>query len=310
MKIHSDTLELGSLHPVTTMGMFDGLHLGHRMLLNRLKALSEERKKPSLVISFWPHPRMVLNPNDQSLFYLNTLDEKIALLESIGIDHLLVLGFNREFASQTACEFIQSFLIEKLKIDYLLVGYNHHFGKDRMGSFNDLKQCSGKDSFGIEKYDAYQWEGMEVSSTLVRKHLQEGNIGLANQLLGYAYPLSGRIVPGNQIGQQIGFPTANLEPDDPRKLIPATGVYAIEAAIEHQTYQGMLNIGYRPTIEETEKTIRIEAHLIDFNRTAYGESIQIRFREKIRDEKRFDNLNQLREQLLIDLDTVKKQIIN
>ncbi len=306
LEIHYQPDQLKFLKPVSTMGMFDGLHSGHRMLLKRLREISQTTRRQSLVISFWPHPRLVLNPEEKNLYFLNTLEEKIQLLESLEIDHLLLLEFNLEFANQTACEFIQNFLTNELQISYLLVGFNHVFGKDRLGSFVDLQKCSSEAFFQLEKYEAFLLNNEEVSSTLVRLALNDGNIDKANELLGYLYEIRGEIVVGNQIGRKIGFPTANIEVSDRHKLIPATGVYAVQAELLGKHFLGMLNIGYRPTIAEAGKPIRLEVHLFGFDREAYGEKICVKLVEKVRDEKKFDGLEDLKHQLSIDYKVVSE----
>lgn len=329
MIIHHHIEELRNLQPVACMGMFDGVHLGHRHLLRRLRDLSIERKKPSLLITFWPHPRKVLYANPEGLFYLNTLEEKLSLLAELEIDHVLVLPFTYEFSQQTACEFINTFLVRELSIDFLLVGFNHHFGKDRQGSVEDLSRCHASDSFGIEKQVAVTIQGKELSSSLIRESLHLGKVEHAAEYLGYSYFLEGQVVAGNQLGRRLGFPTANISLSDPHKLVPKTGVYAVEVIHKQQVYRGMLNVGYRPTLQQEQeqeqekpkqqangpselqqqeqgshplaqrpyRSQSIEVHILDFQQDIYGDTLRIRFIRRLRDEQKFDSLDALRAQL-------------
>ncbi|MCF8294940.1 MAG: riboflavin biosynthesis protein RibF [Bacteroidales bacterium] len=300
MRIHHSTETLAGLHPVSCMGMFDGVHRGHRQLLGRLTELSIERNRPSLLITFWPHPRKVLYPNPQGLFYLNTLDEKLSLLEELSIDHVLVIPFTYAFSQQTACEFIADFLVKQLEIDYLLVGFNHHFGKDRMGCVEDLALCMPDKPFGIEKQTAYSIGDTELSSSIIRNLLQAGQVEQAADYLGYPYFLLGKVVSGHQIGRSLGFPTANLDCSDEHKLIPAHGVYAVVLEYAGSRYQGMLNVGYRPTLEHPEHSQSIEVHLFDFEGDMYDKEVQVYFVARLRDEVKFASLEALQEQLHLD----------
>lgn len=310
MIVHHHIEGLKNLRPVVCMGMFDGVHLGHRHLLQRLRDLSIERKKPSLLITFWPHPRKVLYANPEGLFYLNTLEEKLSLLAELEIDHVLVIPFTYEFSQQTACEFINTFLVKELSIDFLLVGFNHHFGKDRRGSVEDLSRCHASDSFGIEKQVAVSIQGKELSSSLIRESLHAGRVEVAAEYLGYPYFIDGQVVAGNQLGRQLGFPTANISVSDPHKLVPLSGVYAVEVEHQHRIYRGMLNVGYRPTIQQEQEINQpvhlpvrkqsIEVHILDFQEDIYGDTIRVRFLRRIRDEQKFPSLEALREQLKID----------
>lgn len=286
--------------------MFDGVHLGHRYLLNRLKELAALRGKDSLLITFWPHPRQVLFPDQSGLAYLNTLSEKLTLLEAAGIDHTLILPFTWDFSRLSACEFIAEYLVQQLNIDFLLVGFNHHFGRDRQGSVEDLLKCTAAGSFGIEKQDAYVLHDQALSSSLIRQLLQDGKVDQASEYLGYQYFVDGRVISGNRIGRSIGFPTANLEILDPHKLIPATGVYAVYVDYQGIRYKGMLNVGYRPTIVEEEKKKNVEVHLFNFNHDLYEQEVRLIFVQKLRDEQKFGSVDELKAQLEVDKGTTLK----
>jgi riboflavin kinase / FMN adenylyltransferase len=300
LTLHHTTETLSGISPVTCMGMFDGVHLGHKHLLQRLTTLAADRKKESLLITFWPHPRQVLFPDQPGLAYLNTLQEKLTLLEEAGIDHVLVLPFTWDFSRLSACEFIAEFLVKQLSIDFLLVGFNHHFGRDRQGSVEDLLKCQSSGSFGIEKQDAIVVDHQALSSSLIRNLLHEGKVDLAKSYLGYSYFVDGKVIAGNRIGRSIGFPTANLEILDPHKLIPALGVYAVYVRYRGINYKGMLNVGFRPTIEESEKRKSVEVHLFDFNHDLYEQEVRLTFVRKLRDEQKFASVDELKLQLEVD----------
>jgi riboflavin kinase / FMN adenylyltransferase len=282
------------------MGMFDGVHRGHRMLLDRVVTVANEKGCESVVITFWPHPRLVLNPEFTGLQYLSTLPEKIRILRDARIDNLLVLPFNQSLAGMTACEFTTNILVEKLQISYLVAGYNHQFGKDRKGSLDDLRKCAGLAGFGLEKLEAFRIDGAEISSTRIREAISVGMVDIANRYLGYGYFILGRVVEGNRIGRSIGFPTANIELDDKHKLTPGLGVYAVNVWMNGKEYIGMLNIGYRPTIDERVKKERIEVHILNFDGDIYGQEVLLTFRKKIRDEMKFENMDALRSRLETD----------
>lgn len=289
--------------------MFDGVHLGHRHLLDRLKELAALRGKDSLLITFWPHPRQVLFPDQSGLAYLNTLSEKLTLLEAAGIDHTLILPFTWDFSRLSACEFIAEYLVQQLNIDFLLVGFNHHFGRDRQGSVEDLLKCTAAGSFGIEKQDAYVLHDQALSSSLIRQLLQDGKVDQASEYLGYPYFVDGRVISGNRIGRSIGFPTANLEILDPHKLLPSTGVYAVYVDYQGIRYKGMLNVGYRPTIVEEEKKKNVEVHLFNFNHDLYEQEVRLIFVQKLRDEQKFGSVDELKAQLEVDKGTTLKLLI-
>jgi riboflavin kinase/FMN adenylyltransferase len=242
----------------------------------------------------------VLNKDPENLRYLSSLDEKILLMDKAGIDHFVVIPFTTEFSDLESCQFVKKYLVDIIGIKQLVVGYNHKFGKNREGDFEYLKNCARLYDFGIEKMDSKNLDGVKISSSLIREMLHSGNLDMANEYLGYDYFLQGKVVGGNRIGRKIGFPTANIVPDDSHKLIPRDGVYAVHVEINRKLFPGMLNIGFRPTIE-TGMTIKtIEVNLFDFKDNIYEQEVFIHFRKRIRDEKKFNGIEQLREQLVLD----------
>ena len=300
MKIWKDTNGLKVTNPVVTIGIFDGVHLGHRFLLKHLSDSARKISGETVVVSLWPHPRLVLNKDPENLRYLSSLDEKILLMDKAGIDHFVVIPFTTEFSDLESCQFVKKYLVDIIGIKQLVVGYNHKFGKNREGDFEYLKNCARLYDFGIEKMDSKNLDGVKISSSLIREMLHSGNLDMANEYLGYDYFLQGKVVGGNRIGRKIGFPTANIVPDDSHKLIPRDGVYAVHVEINRKLFPGMLNIGFRPTIE-TGMTIKtIEVNLFDFKDNIYEQEVFIHFRKRIRDEKKFNGIEQLREQLVLD----------
>ena len=299
MKIYQGIEEFSRVkNPVATVGTFDGVHLGHRKIFLRMAEEAVAREGESIVVTFYPHPRLVIHPDSRNLKFINTQERKYQLIESAGIDHLVVLPFTREFSNQSSADFVRKYLVDCIGISKLIVGYDHHYGKDRHGGFNELKGLGKIHGFDVEEVGAEMVDGTAVSSTKIRKALQEGDVKQANRLLGYFYSISGKVVHGNRIGHKIGFPTANIELEDEYKLISAIGVYACLVEWKGRTYKGMGNIGYRPTIEPGDLTI--EVHIFDFDEEIYGEVITIFFIDRIRNEKKFENLSALREQLICD----------
>lgn len=305
-------MKIGLIHetitlkkPVATIGIFDGVHMGHRFILEQLKNLARDHKGESVVVTLWPHPQIVLNRGHQSFKLLHTREEKIRELERSGVDHLVIVPFEKGVASLTACEFVQKYLVEKLGIEVLLVGYDNRFGRDRIGDAEELRECARLNRFRIEKLPEYQPEQGRVSSTAIRESILKGDLEQARMMLGYAYYLAGTIVEGNHIGRKIGFPTANIHPLNPNKLIPMNGVYAIRAELRGKIHQGMLNIGFRPTIDSAAAVKTIEAHLFNVSGDFYDERVVIHFIKRIRDEMKFRGLDELKQQLEKDKITVQ-----
>ena len=282
---------------MATIGIFDGVHRGHGFILDHLKAQAEAHGGETVVVTLWPHPRIVLNKDMHDFKLLHTRQEKIRELDRHGIDHLVIVPFTKEIASLTACGFVQDYLVDRLGIEVLLVGYDNRFGKDRKGDPEGLKMCAKKNRYRIEKLPEYLSEYGTVSSSTIRESILKGDLVSAGKMLGYDYYLSGKIVEGNHIGRQMGFPTANIHPLDPNKLIPMNGVYAIRTELKGKLYRGMLNIGFRPTIDSAMAVKTIEAHLFDVSGDFYDEQVVIHFVKRVRDEMKFSGLEALKQQL-------------
>ena len=300
MIIHKGYDDLNLINPVVTLGIFDGVHRGHRALLDCLVSSAKEAKGESVVITFSPHPRLVLEQNRVNLSFLTTLEEKKALLEKANVDHLIILEFNNEFSKLEACDFIKQVLVEKIGTKHLIIGYNHHFGRSGEGDFNSIKQCAESFDFRIDQVQGFHTEEGAISSSSIRDALLKGRLDKANKWLGYSYSVNGTIVEGRKIGRSIGFPTANIKPDYHYKLIPANGVYAVEVLLDGLVYLGMLSIGSNPTVNNDTGIRSIEVHLLNFEKDIYGKAISVIFRKRLRDEIKFDNTKQLTEQMELD----------
>ena len=299
---------------MVTIGTFDGVHLGHREVISELKRHSTLSGGESVVFTFEPHPRIVIAPQEDSLRLLSTKNEKIRLMEKIGIDHLVIYPFTKEFSKLTYDEFVSEILVKGMNISSLVVGYDHRFGKGRQGDFNSLETLSKSLNFKVEQLSQLVVDNKVVSSTKIRQALEEGNILKANHFLGYHYTLSGKVIEGNQLGRKIGFPTANIDTYDRHKLVPADGVYAVLVEIGGQVLKGMLNIGIRPTVNYNADHKSIEVHIFDFDQDIYNSDITILFIEKIRDEQKFDGIDSLQNQLIKDqniiMDILSKEIFS
>jgi riboflavin kinase/FMN adenylyltransferase len=304
MIVHHDISQFNVKYPVVTIGTFDGIHLGHKYIIDRLNKEAGASGGESVIITLWPHPRLVLNKERKNFFLLTTQSEKIQILESSGVDHLVVLPFSPELSRMSSCGFIEKILVGAIGIGKLVVGYNHRFGRDREGSYRQLKKCAEKFKFDIEKLDAFHVDQRKISSSEIRKLLQSGKVEEANKLLGWTYGFSGNVVGGSQLGSSIGFPTANIIMDEPLKLLPADGVYAVEAEMKNKIFMGMLNKGSRPTVNKDPRKKTLEVHLLDFHENIYSEEIRIRFIARIRDEQRFESVEALKAQLGRDRERV------
>lgn len=300
MKIYRDIGDFKVNNPILTIGSFDGVHRGHVKIIDRLRELATRQHGESVIFTFYPHPRQVLAPYEDSLRLLTTLHEKIRLFEKAGIDHLIIFPFTNEFASLSYSDFVRDILVERLKIKTLVVGYDHQFGRNREGSFEMLQHLSVQLGFGLEKLDVLLLDDVNVSSTKIRGALQDGNIAQAIRYLGYPYTLHGKVVMGQQLGRRIQFPTANIQASDPHKLIPGFGVYAVFVHVGPERFMGMLNIGMRPTVNRNADHRSIEVHLIGFSGDLYHREIEIEFIERLREEKKFDSIGDLRLQLESD----------
>lgn len=299
MKIHRDIEHLPEFrNPVVTVGTFDGVHRGHRKILERMREVAGQTGGETIVVTFEPHPRMVLAPYGTPVRLINIPRRKYQIFESLGIDHVVVIHFTLEFARTPWEEFIRSFLVARLRVKCLVVGYDHRFGQGREGDHEKLLKMAGEMDFCVEEIPPFYLDGHEVSSTRIRNALHAGNIRLANFLLGYEYSITGTVVHGNRLGHQLGFPTANIETDDKYKLIAAQGVYVARAEYEGKIYGGMCNIGNRPTV--AAGSFAVEVHIFGFDREIYGETLTIYFVDRLRNETRFESLDALRAQLEID----------
>ena len=284
---------------IVTSGTFDGVHLGHQKIISRILEISQKNQGECVVITFWPHPRVVLSKGKTDLRLLTSLDEKAELLDKAGIHHLLVLPFTPEFSQLSPEEFIQKIYIQGVGTRKLVIGYDHRFGKNREGGFDYLTQNADQYPFTVEEIPRQDIDDVGISSTKIRKAIQSGDIALANQYLGYPYSLTGLVIHGDKLGRTIGFPTANLEIEESYKLIPNDGIYAVKVSLEAKEYQGMLYIGNRPTLEGKPET-RIEVNILDFDREIYGANLRISLIEKIRGDAKFDSLEAMILQLKKD----------
>ena len=279
---------------ILTLGTFDGVHIGHKKILERITENTENGKYESLVLTFFPHPRMVLQEKSE-IRLLNTIGEKIKLLEATGIENLIVHPFNESFSRLTAEEFVRTILVEKFQIQKIIIGHDHRFGRNRTANIDDLIAFGIEYGFEVEQISAEEIQDVSVSSTKIRNALNEGNMALANEYLGYNYFLNGTIVKGKQLGRTIGFPTANINIEEDYKLIPKIGVYVVKATVNDESLFGMMNIGFNPTVNGEKQTI--EVHLFNFDKDIYDQSIEVSLLHYIRDEQKFSSVDALKAQL-------------
>jgi riboflavin kinase/FMN adenylyltransferase len=294
LKVHHLTDGIKIEKPIVlTIGTFDGVHAGHRAVIRVLAKKAKEIGGETALLTFNPHPRVVLHPNNHRLKLLNTLDEKIRLLDNSGLDNLIMARFNNELARLTPLEYVRGLLVEGIKPSEVVIGDDHRFGRNREGSFDDLKEMGIMFGFGVTALDAEKVNDIRVSSTKVRDAINEGEVAYAGQLLSHLFPMSGTVVKGEQIGRTLGFPTANLQLEDELKIIPAKGVYVVWAKIAKGTWMpGMLNIGNRPTMNANSNTI--ELHVIGFEGDCYGKCIDVQFVERLREERKFSGHDELK----------------
>jgi|TARA_R100000479_G_scaffold28896_1_gene11360 riboflavin kinase/FMN adenylyltransferase len=284
-------------HCVITIGTFDGVHIGHKAILKRLVEAAEKNNLDSVLLTFFPHPRMVLQ-KDSNIKLINTLSEKKELLEKTGLGHLVIHPFTRQFSRLTAVEYVRDILVNKLKAKKIIIGYDHRFGRNRTADINDLKEFGNTYGFTVEEISAQELDEVTVSSTKIRKALQAGDISTANEYLGYQFMISGTVVEGKAIGRTLQYPTANLKPSEDYKLIPKNGVYVVEATINSQRVFGITSIGTNPTVGGSQKTI--ETYFLDFDQDLYNQPLQIEFITHIRDEETFDGVETLKEAIKQD----------
>ncbi|WKS96059.1 bifunctional riboflavin kinase/FAD synthetase [Riemerella columbina] len=284
-----------------SIGMFDGVHLGHQSLIKRLNTIAKEKNLKSAILSFWPHPKLVFQPQSD-LQLLNTLDEKKALLESFGMDYFLLQDFTEAFRNLSAEDFIEQILVRQLQVKHLIVGYDHRFGKNQTGNFELLKALAPRLGFEVEQQEAIALENQNISSTKIRNALLAGDILQANAMLGYPYSISGAVIHGKKIGRTIGYPTANIEVP-PHQLLPKKGAYIVEVLVQGQLYKGMLSVGTNPTVNGTQMSV--EVYILDFDASIYGETITVKFRDFLHEEIKFDGLENLIKKL--DDDKIRTQ---
>jgi riboflavin kinase/FMN adenylyltransferase len=285
-------------HPIVTIGTFDGVHLGHQAIFSKMKEEAAKTGGETVVITFFPHPRLVLYQDSVNLKFINTREKKIERLEKVGIDHLVIIPFTKKFARNSSEQFITDYVVKYVHPAKVIIGYDHHFGKNREGNIQLLEKLKQQFGYEVEEVPPFYVDGAPVSSTRIRNLLHDGNVKEANRMLGYEYAITGKVVRGQRIGHKIGYPTANLEIPNEYKLITANGVYACRVLLGERMLKGMGNIGVRPTIDHGDLTI--EVNIFDFDEDIYDEKITIQFVDRMRDEKKFDGLDALKAQLAKD----------
>ncbi len=299
LKVYHSISEFKNVsRPILTTGTFDGVHFGHKIIIDRLKEIAQKQKGETVLLTFSPHPRMVLFPEDHQLQLINTMEEKIKLLEEAGIEHLIIHPFTKAFSRTTSMQFVRDIIVNQLHTHKLVIGYNHHFGRNREGSFEHLKEYAPLYGFEVEEISAQLIDDVSISSTKIRKALLSGNVSKASEYLGYNYSFQGRVVEGKKIGRTIGFPTANLSISDETKLIPKDGVYAVNVEVKGQLHNGMMNIGNNPTVKGNQQSV--EVHIFDFDSSIYDQLLRVYFVCRLRDEILFENLDDLQNQLQLD----------
>lgn len=305
MKIYHNINEFTPVkNAVVTIGTFDGVHLGHRKIISRIKELAEECNGETVILTFFPHPRMIIHPEDESLKLINTIHEKADLLQELGVDHLIITPFSRDFSNQTAEDYIRDVLVNTIGTKKIVIGYDHRFGKDRLGGLNDLLKWAPVYGYEVIEIPEQDINDVAVSSTRIRKALLAGDIQLANAFLGYPFFISGKVGRGDRIGRQIGYPTANIVIEETYKLIPCDGIYSAKVIVKGETYKGMAYIGTRPTINGL--TRNIEVNIFDFDADVYGEDIRMEFYHFVRGDIKFTSLDELIVQLAKDKEDVQE----
>jgi riboflavin kinase/FMN adenylyltransferase len=300
LKVYTDIGQFRAVNnPILTIGTFDGVHLGHKKIIERLKELKALHGGETVVFTFDPHPRTVLFPEQKDLKLITTTAEKTELIREMGIDHLIIFPFSREFARLSSEEYIREFLIKKLHTKILVIGYDHRFGHNREGNIDTLKRYSTELNYSVEEIPAQDIDQINVSSTRIRRALEEGNIQTVNSYLGYPYFFTGNIVAGKKLGRTIGYPTANIAVENHMKLLPAIGIYAVTVEIENNYLKGMMSIGINPTTDN-DHTIKIEVNIFDLDRDLYNKQIKVNVIERLRNEEKFANLDELKVQLAKD----------
>ena len=306
MKIYNNFSDFVKVpNAIVTIGTFDGVHLGHQAILKDMVKTAKDIGGETVVITFYPHPRQVLNINAANLRFITTQEEKLQLLEKSGIDNVIVVNFTKEFSRVSSEDFIRDYIIEHINPVKLVIGYDHHFGNNRMGDFNLLSEMQNKYNFQVQRIEAHDVENIAVSSTKIRHSLQQGDIERANALLGYQFSYIGKVVSGNKIGREIGYRTANIEVEREFRLIETSGVYATYVDYEGKEYKSMTYIGKKPTVNNDEVE-NIEVHLFDFDGDLYDKEIKVRFVKRVRGEQKFESLDALKKQIQIDEKNIRE----
>lgn len=291
---------------VITQGTFDGVHLGHQKLLKQVVVMAKSKNTKSLLITYHPHPRLVIDPNNHELRMLSSIEEKAQAVYDLGVDYVLVLPFTQEFAQLSPRDFVKTILVDQLHVDTIVIGYDHRFGKNREGDFLSLLALAQEFHFQVQEIPASEIDAIAISSTRIRKALSNKQLNEANTFLGKPYIITGIVTEGQKLGRTIGFPTANLDIQDPYKLIPPSGVYAGYCLLENERYKMVCNIGYRPTVNGLD--LRVEAHLFDFDKNIYGHPISLFLVQYLRNEQKFDSLESLKTQILIDAQQAQSMV--
>lgn len=292
---------------IVTIGTFDGVHLGHQKILSRLRELKEQTGLKTVVLTFEPHPRKVLFPEQKDLKLITLIDEKLELLDKYGVDVTVVYPFTKQFSETDSPFYIEEVLLRSLKVKHLVIGYDHKFGKNRSGDIHTLKKLSEEGAFIVEEISAKDIDHIAISSSKIRKALEEGNVEHASEFLGHPFSLTGTVIKGKQLGRTLGYPTANIFVEDETKIIPKIGVYFVEVLVDEQNYFGMMNIGVNPTTDSDCK-LKLEVNIFNFNSEIYDKTLKINFLKRLRDEKKFANLTELKKELDLDKETSLKLI--
>lgn len=298
--IHDLSTAVSFKNPILTLGTFDGVHLGHQEIISSLVQEAKISGCESVLFTFYPHPRKVLYPDSFSVHLIDTIDEKIEKLEKLGLDTLILFPFTKEFSRLTAMEFVRDILVHTIGISEVHVGYDHQFGKNREGTFSELQQLGEVFHFQVKQIQAVSKANQTISSTKIRFALMEGNLDLANAFLGQPFQLSGKVIEGKKLGRTIGFPTANIQVDEPEKITPKIGVYVVEVVVENEIFKGMMSIGLNPTVDAANTLPSMEVNLLDFSGDLYGKKIKVHFLHYIREEMRFNSMEELKHQIESD----------
>lgn len=292
---------------VVTIGTFDGVHIGHRKIISRLKELASVSGGETVILTFFPHPRMILHPEDENIKLITTIAEKAELLEQLGIDHLIITPFSRDFSNQSAEEYIRDVLVKKIGTKTIVIGYDHRFGKDRQGGLQDLLHLAHEYNFEVLEIPEQDINDVAISSTRIRTAVLDGQIHIANECLGHPFFITGNVIRGDQIGRTLGYPTANLMVEEHYKLIPSDGIYAVSVKVDGKEYDGMAYIGHRPTVNGM--TRNIEVNIFDFNADIYNKQLRMEFLHFVREDIRFESLEQLTVQLGKDKKDVQALLV-